>query len=162
MRNGREGGNPTFDAYALMRQIASGLIGAIMVYAGAARVMEKRQCRSRAHRGRPNKVLANSMIFMVVILIFPPLWDAGAVLMNDTALWVLNPDYSFDPQRPCPEEWYYDENILYDNFNASPYQVGAKIDPGFPSLLVGEQNLATAEFCLRAGVQGEVRVSIRP
>ena len=148
--NGKERGNPTFDAYVQMRQIAAGLIGAIMVYAGVARVMEHDDM-GLVRTGTSNKVIGNAMIFMLIILIFPPLWDAGALLMNDTALWILNPDYSFDPEAPCPEDWYYDDSVILDNFNESPYRVGWEIDPRFtagsPSRYA--DTIESAEFSCR-------------
>ena len=59
---------------------------------------------------------------------FPPLWDAGADVMETTALWVLNPLYSFDDANPCPADWT--EERIIEEYNKSDYKKADAIENG--------------------------------
>lgn len=140
--NGVETGNEVFETFTLMRYVAGGILGAVMVYAGITRVLET-EMLGILKIGTSNKIIGNAMIFMVIILVFPPVWDTAATLMNDVALWLLNPNYSYDTKKPCPAEWYDDEYVILDKFNGSPYRAGWTEDVG-----VTETSMVVAEsFC---------------
>ena len=102
IRDGQETGNETFVAFQQMRMIGAGILGGALVYAGIVRVLENESI-GIVQRGISNQIISNSLIFIVFLLAFPPLWDLGAEVMEDLATWILNPVYSFDPERPCPD-----------------------------------------------------------
>ena len=133
---GWEKGNETFNAYVQMRYIGFGVMGAAIIYSGLARVFES-ESLPLVQRGTSNKIIANSLLFTIIFLTFPPLWDAGAEAMEYTALWVLNPLYSFDKVNPCPADWYDDPQKIVDLYNTSPYRKGVVIsnvmDPNDPN-----------------------------
>ena len=147
--DGIESGNETFDTYILMRYIGGGVIGMVMVYAGVSRVMES-ELVGLTRLGTSNRVLGNAMIFMVIILVFPPIWDSAAVFINNVSLWVLNPDYAFDTAKPCQPEWYDDEYVIFEAFNGSPYRSGWTNSPDTQenSLVVAE-SVCKPEFKVR-------------
>ena len=120
---GGEDGNETFKVYQQMRYIGLGAMAVALMYAGVARVLET-ESLPLIQAGTSNKIIANSLFFVVIFLVFPPIWDASAYVIDDVALWVLNPLYSFDNERPCPVEWYDDLDRMVEEYNSSPFRKG--------------------------------------
>ena len=120
---GGEDGNETFKVYQQMRYIGLGAMAVALMYAGVARVLET-ESLPLIQAGTSNKIIANSLFFVVIFLVFPPIWDASAYVIDDVALWVLNPLYSFDEARPCPVEWYDDLDMMVEEYNSSPFRKG--------------------------------------
>lgn len=123
--DGAETGNDTFDAYVQMRYVSGGLLGVALIWAGLARALEGSDT-GMIPPGTSSRVISRSVVFVLILMIFPPLWDGGVDIMEGAALWVLNPHYSFDSTRPCPDDW--DESEILDRHNGSPYRRGEASD----------------------------------
>ena len=119
--DGQETGNTTFETFTQMRIIGAGIMGAAIIYAGVVRVLENESI-GIVQRGISNQIITNSLMFVVLLLAFPPLWDLGADAMEDLAVWVLNPVYSFDEDRPCPDAWYEQDGKIEEEYNKSDYR----------------------------------------
>ena len=50
---------------------------------------------------------------------FPFFWDTGSEAMENVALWILNPLYSFDYDDPCPADWT--DDMIHDAYRDSKY-----------------------------------------
>ncbi len=111
-------GNEMFEAFALIRYLAVGVFGAVLIVAGISKVMEASETGIMAP-GTANKMISKSMMFMLVIVIFPPIWDIGSDTMENISYWVLNPAYSFNPDSPCPDDWSADK--IRGEYERSPY-----------------------------------------
>ena len=118
--NGEEG-NATFDVYVIMRTIGAGLITVVLVYGGLARVIESTEI-GLVNQGTSNKLFSKSVIFILIMFVFPPMWDGLSDVADDMSLWIVNPLYTFDDDRPCPDAFYADPNGLWRReFTTSPY-----------------------------------------
>ena len=123
--DGAETGNDTFDAYVQMRYVSGGLLGVALIWAGLARALEG-SGTGMISPGTSSRVISRSVVFVLILVVFPPIWDGGADIMEGAALWVLNPHYSFDGASPCPDDWT-DSEILHRH-NGSPYRRGEASD----------------------------------
>ena len=163
IRDGQETGNETFKAFQQMRMIGAGILGGALVYAGIVRVLENESI-GIVQRGISNQIISNSLIFIVFLLAFPPLWDLGSEVMEDLATWILNPVYSFDPERPCPDEWYEEDGRIIEEYNKSDYKTTGNITsldeipysgqqfPGMNTEHTVEQGqIVSAEFVCKPG-----------
>lgn len=121
VQDGVESGNETFEAFVQMRYVAGGIMGVAIIWAGVARALEGTGL-GMVSPGTSNRIISRSLLFLLLFLAFPPLWDGGAEVMEGAALWVLNPHYTFDPQNPCPREW--SDADIADAYAASPYRRG--------------------------------------
>ena len=160
--DGQETGNETFKAFQQMRMIGAGILGGAIVYAGVVRVLENESI-GIVQRGISNQIISNSLIFIVFLLAFPPLWDLGAEVMEDLATWILNPLYSFDPDKPCPNEWYEEDGRIVEEYNKSDYKTTGNLTvdgtpyfgeqfPGMdPQYSVVESTVVYAEFVCKPG-----------
>lgn len=149
--DGAETGNDTFDAYVQMRYVSGGLLGVALVWAGLARALEGSDT-GLISPGTSGRVISRSVVFVLILLVFPPLWDGGVDIMEGAALWILNPHYSFDSIRPCPDDWT--ESDILDRHNGSPYRRGETSDvieaeavctPQFKIRYVFDQMMGTTE-----------------
>ena len=159
---GQETGNETFDAFKQMRFIGAGIFGGALVYAGVVRVLENESI-GIVQRGISNQIISNSLIFIVFLLAFPPMWDLGAEVMEDLATWILNPLYTFDPDRPCPDAWYEEDGRIVEEYNKSDYRTTGELrslsdlpDRGrqFPGMAAGTTPASVtqaAEFVCKPG-----------
>ena len=163
IKDGQETGNETFKAFQQMRMIGAGILGGAIVYAGVVRVLENESI-GIVQRGISNQIISNSLIFIVFLLAFPPLWDLGAEVMEDLATWILNPLYSFDPDRPCPDEWYEEDGRIIEEYNSSDYKTTGNLSavdgtpysgqqfPGMnPENIEVESKVVSAEFVCKPG-----------
>lgn len=119
IQDGAESGNETFAAYVQMRYAAGGVMGVALLWAGLARALEG---SGTIPQGASNRVISRSILFVILFLAFPPIWDGGAHIMESVSLWVLNPHYSFDPDSPCPKEW--SDTDIIQRYEESPYRRG--------------------------------------
>ena len=118
--NGEEG-NATFDVYVIMRTIGAGLIAVVLIYGGLARVFESADM-GLVNQGTSNRLFSKSVIFILVMFVFPPMWDGLSDVGDDMSLWIVNPLYTFDDDRPCPDAFYADMNgVWMREFVNSPY-----------------------------------------
>ena len=163
IKDGQETGNETFKAFQQMRMIGAGILGGAIVYAGIVRVLENESI-GIVQRGISNQIISNSLIFIVFLLAFPPLWDLGAEVMEDLATWILNPLYSFDPERPCPDAWYEEDGRIVEEYNKSDYKTTGNLTsldeipytgeqfPGMDATQTVQQGqIVTAEFVCEPG-----------
>ena len=115
-----EEGNATFDVYVLMRNIAAALIAIVLIYGGVARVFESADL-GVVNQGTSNRLFSKSVIFILVIFVFPPMWDGLSDVGDNLALWVANPLYTFDDDSPCPDTFYDDPGLWFGEYHSSPY-----------------------------------------
>ena len=106
------------EAFMLMRYVAMGIFAAVLIVAGVAKVMEASET-GMIRQGTSTNMISMSLIYILVIVIFPPMWDVGTDVMFNVSYWVLNPLYSFDEENPCPADMT-DEEIERAARN-SPY-----------------------------------------
>ena len=140
-------------------------MGAALIYAGIARVLET-ESLPLIQAGTSNKIVANSLFFVLIFLVFPPIWDVSAQMMDDVSLWVLNPLYTFDNYMPCPAEWYEEPGRIQREFNESKYRKWFEVnedvrfeDKRFTERSFGDEStLNTGRDRLQAGIQGTLRV----
>ena len=114
-----ESGNATFDTFVQMRYVAGGVAGMALLWAGLARMLEGTGMISG---GTSNAIMSRCIIFIILFMAFPLLWDGAVTVVEGASLWVLNPAYTFNPETPCPAEWS-DEDII-QKYNESPYRRG--------------------------------------
>ena len=114
-----ESGNATFDTFVQMIYVAGGVAGLALLWAGLARMLEGTGMISG---GASNTIISRCIIFIILFMVFPLLWDGAVTVVEGASLWVLNPTYTFNPEMPCPAEWS-DENII-QKYNESPYSRG--------------------------------------
>ena len=121
-----EEGNATFDVYVIMRTIGAGLIAVVLIYGGLVRVFESADL-GLVNQGTSNRLFTKSVIFILVMFVFPPMWDGLSDVGDDMALWIVNPLYTFDDDRPCPDAFYADVNGVWrQEFTTSPYILHAE------------------------------------
>ena len=109
-RDGIETGNALFEVYAQLRWACLALLSVVVIIMTSL-------------RGIRSGVLYRATIITILLLTFPPVWDALASGAGDISLWMLNPVYTFDPDRPCPESW--DHNTIESLYQSLPYADGA-------------------------------------
>lgn len=124
-----ESGNALFGVYAQLRWASLAILGVVAEISAA----RDRRCAAKtAFR----VALAGMLLFA-----FPPVWDYLAWTASAAGMWVLNPHYTLDPDRPCPAAW--DEDRLRMVHGSSPYGAGlpasVACSPGLRvSYLVGQ------------------------
>lgn len=72
--------------------------------------------------GRWRAALRRAAPLTLFLFAFPYLWDYGTQVSYVSGAWVLNPLYSFDTERPCPDTW--DHTRITQEYGASPYHTG--------------------------------------
>lgn len=101
-----ESGNPTFDVYQQMRLIAYALLGPTIIIGTAMSVVDARSGeKSLVTNSYFGRIVVKPVVLLIVLTAFPFLWDMSTEFTENVALWILNPDYSFDPDHPCPADW---------------------------------------------------------
>lgn len=55
------------------------------------------------------------LLFIVLVLVLPPVWDAGIGASGWAASVILNPVYSGDREYPCPLGWYDGNHLDLSN-----------------------------------------------
>lgn len=142
-----ESGNALFAVYSQLRWACVPVIAV----AAAASVLTGRQPAGRAAL---RVVLAAALLFA-----FPPVWDHLAWAAGAGGMWVLNPNYTLDPDRPCPGWW--DEDHIRAVHDSSPYGTGGDIydacRPGFRVSYVVQQaaGITTTAAAMDGGIGGE-------
>ena len=112
-RDGIETGNALFEVYSQLRWACLVMIFVVVIV----------MIPLRGIRGH---VLYRAVLMTLLLLVFPPVWDALAAGAGDLALWMLNPAYTFDPGQPCPDRWDHDTIVsMHQNL---PYAAGVSSD----------------------------------
>ena len=128
MVDGVETGNATFDVYKQMRLMALIILMCVVITGVVLRVLETGYSESDIMSSSIVSTTVTKPIMLIILFFaFPMMWDVGTDLAENTALWIVNPIYSFDPDRPCPDAWYEDERIIIDTHNNSSYTRGGKV-----------------------------------
>ena len=123
--DGAEHGNEMLEIYKTMRIIGAGLFVLVLVFAGVGRLLESAEL-GIIPQGMANRMISKSLLFLLIIFVFPPIWDMAADGMTNIAYWVLNPAYSFDQEHDmdndvdytmtlqCPHAWGIDAAGKFD------------------------------------------------
>ena len=123
--DGVEKGNATFGVYTQMRLMAVIALVCLIIGGTVFRVFEARDPESDIVSSRTvSTTVTKPLMLIILFFAFPIMWDIGSDITEDVGLWILNPLYSFDPDRPCPDEWYEDTQIIIDAHNESKYTRG--------------------------------------
>ncbi len=124
-----ESGNALFGVYVQLRWASLAVLGAVAAVSAAR------------HRRRAAGILLRAALAGMLLFAFPPAWDYLAWTAGAAGMWVLNPHYTLDPDRPCPADW--DADRLRMVHGSSPYgagpDAGGVCSPGLRvSYLVGQ------------------------
>lgn len=112
-RDGIETGNTLFEVYAQLRWACLAILFVSVIVMISL-------------RGVQTGIWCRAILITILLLVFPPVWDALTVGAGDLALWMLNPVYTFDPDQPCPAQWDHDTILsLYDD---TPYATDISAD----------------------------------
>ena len=90
------GGGHLYNTYNHVRMAVAVPLVALVVLAGLARL---------GRIGFAKHLLPRCIMLVLVLVFFPFLWDVAAAVSETVAAWILNPNFSFDATRPCPEHW---------------------------------------------------------
>ena len=118
-----ETGNATYDAFGQMRLVGFALMAVVFIYAGLARVMEASEM-GIVQQGTSSRMISKSVIFIIILLIFPPIWDQMADTIEAASYWILNPNYNvgYDGNNgKCVDEMYEDPDVWIDEYTNSDY-----------------------------------------
>lgn len=92
--NGEETGNENFELYMLLRNISFYIFLAAMFIAGVSFMLE------HVNWVPPEtaiNIISKSVFYIIFFFVFPALWDLSATMVEESSLWILNPQ---DPQNP--------------------------------------------------------------
>ena len=129
--DGVETGNATFGVYQQMRLMAIIILICVVITGIVLRVLETGYSESDIMSSSIVSTTVTKPVMLIILFFaFPMMWDIGTDLAENTALWIVNPTYSFDPDRPCPDEWYEDTQIIIDTHNNSSYTRGGTVSHG--------------------------------
>ena len=104
IENGKETGNETFEAFVLMRWIGMFLFVLVLIVAAISKVLESSESEIMPPK-TSSKMISKALFFILIIAIFPPMWDGAAGVIENVSIWIMNPLYSFDEKNPCPSGW---------------------------------------------------------
>lgn len=93
---GQETGNRNFEIYQILRNIALVVFVFVMMFAGISFVFEH---VNLIPPETAYQILSKSFIFILFFFFFPPLWDLLAITVEQTSLWILNPEDLDDPTK---------------------------------------------------------------
>ncbi|MCY4490389.1 MAG: matrixin family metalloprotease [Thaumarchaeota archaeon] len=147
--DGAETGNEMFNIYVLMRYVAAGIFGLVIAVAGLSKAIESADTGA-IQSGTSNRMISKALLFMLIIVIFPPIWDALADGMTNISYWVLAPDYSFEESHACPIEWYGGDS---ENLQVTPILLDKYHSPENRPYLKGEHPVPTS--CQKFGTCAE-------
>jgi len=94
VNNGEETGNENFELYMLLRNISFYIFLAAMFVAGVSFMLE------HVNWVPPEtaiNIISKSVFYIIFFFVFPALWDLSATMVEESSLWILNPE---DPQNP--------------------------------------------------------------
>ena len=94
VQNGEETGNENFQLYVLLRSISFYIFLVAMFVAGVSFMLE------HVNLVPPEtaiNIISKSVFYIIFFFIFPALWDLSATMVEESSLWILNPQ---DPQNP--------------------------------------------------------------
>ncbi len=161
--DGTEHGNYIFETFTQMRFLALILIAVVVVVAVLLKFFEQSEV-STVQKGLGGKLISRCVMIIFLIALFPFIWDAVADGMEIAAVWVLNPNYSYDPDSPCPDDWsdqkiireyndskYDKDGTAYDFFGTDIKKAEIVCRPDFKVHYVIQQMAGTASYELPEG-----------
>lgn len=96
VQDGYETGNRNFEIYQILRNIALVAFVFVIMFAGVSFVFEHVNLISPE---TGYNILSKSVIFILFFFFFPPLWDLLAATIQQTSLWILNPENPDEPTK---------------------------------------------------------------
>lgn len=94
--DGHETGNQNFEMYVILRNIAFFILLFVLMFAGLSFMFEH---INFVPPDTAYQILSKSLIYIFFFFFFPPLWDLMAVAVEQTSLWILNPDDQSMPTK---------------------------------------------------------------
>lgn len=94
VNNGEETGNENFQLYMLLRNISFYIFLAAMFVAGISFMLEH---INWVPPETAINIISKSVFYIIFFFVFPALWDLSATMVEESSLWILNPE---DPQNP--------------------------------------------------------------
>ena len=94
VNNGEETGNENFELYMLLRNISFYIFLAAMFVAGVSFMLEH---INWVPPETAINIISKSVFYIIFFFVFPALWDLSATMVEESSLWILNPQ---DPQNP--------------------------------------------------------------
>lgn len=96
IQEGRELGNRNFEIYQILRNIALLIFVFVIIFSGLSFMFEN---ISLIPPETGYQILSKSIIYVFFFFFFPPLWDLLATAVEQTSLWILNPEDTTDPTK---------------------------------------------------------------
>lgn len=97
--DGVETGNPSFLVFSILRDVAFQLFIFIFLIFGMLLVLKQAQLASNETM---KKMLQGAVGGIIILMVFPYIWDPISDSAENSALSLMNPLYTFDEQNPCP------------------------------------------------------------
>lgn len=97
--NGEETGNPSFLVFSILRDVSFQLFIFIFLLFGFLLVLKQAQLASNEVM---KKMLQGAVFGVIILLVFPYIWDPISDTAENSALSLMNPLYTFDDENPCP------------------------------------------------------------
>jgi len=83
-----EQGNENFNVYSALRNISFVIYAIVLLFAGMSYMLEHFNIMSPQ---TAFTIISKSVLFIVLFFVFPPLWDAIALSLEQLSAWILNP-----------------------------------------------------------------------
>lgn len=96
--NGVESGNFSFLMFSILRDVSFYFFSLVFVIFGILLLLKQAELVTS---DTLKNMLKSAFIGIVIIMIFPYMWDPISDVSTMSAVWVLNPLYSFDDEEPC-------------------------------------------------------------
>ncbi len=96
VQSGHEMGNQNFEIYQILRNIAFMIMLFVLMFAGLSFMFE------HINLVPPETgftIISKSLLYVFFFFFFPPLWDLIAVTVEQTSLWILNPEDQTMPTK---------------------------------------------------------------
>jgi len=97
--DGEETGNPSFLVFSILRDVSFQLFIFIFLLFGLLLVLKQAQLASNEVM---KKMLQGAVFGVIILLVFPYIWDPISDIAENSALSLMNPLYTFDDENPCP------------------------------------------------------------
>ena len=87
--DGEEVGNASLDTFLQLRSGAFMILVGVIMFGGFTLIFEKIKTISE---GTAWKMVANGFVYLFFLMIFPWIWDTGAVIVEEGSKWIIDPD----------------------------------------------------------------------
>jgi len=127
--NGEETGNPSFLVFSILRDVAFQLFVFVFFLFGMLLILKQAQLASNETM---KKMLQGAVIGVLILLIFPYIWDPISDTAENSALSLMNPLYTFDDENPCPDVSSTRDVLFYQHMkNVADHStaLGLDVDP---------------------------------